>query len=125
MNIAILASGGDGAGMNYCLYHLYKALRKKHNIMFINKGFTGLIKGDILNFDLKYISKHKTDGGIIIKTSRCPEFKTQQGIQKAIQTIKDKNIDLLVVMGGNGSLTFYLHTEIISHLYHEQLERIF
>ena len=104
MNIGILASGGDGAGMNYCLYNLYKLLRKNNNMILFNKGYLGLIENDILNFDYNFLNKHKNDGGIIIKTSRCNRFKTQEGIDLALDTINKNKIDCLIVLGGNGSL---------------------
>ena len=103
MKIGILASGGDGAGMNACLYKIASLLKNDELILF-NRGYFGLINNELCNFDYKYIKQHSTDGGIMIKTSRCPEFKTQPGIQKAVQTYKLHNLDGLIVMGGNGSL---------------------
>lgn len=104
MNIGILASGGDGAGMNYCLFNLYKNLYKNHNVYLFNRGYYGLMNKDILYYDYDVLNKYKNDGGIIIKTSRCPEFRTQEGKQKALDTIKELNLDCVIVMGGNGSL---------------------
>ncbi len=104
MNIGILASGGDGAGMNYCLHTLYKKLYKKNNITLFNLGYYGLIYDKTCNFDKKYLGKVKNDGGICIKTSRCPELETNEGIDNAIKTLQKYDIDCLVVLGGNGSL---------------------
>lgn len=104
MNVGILASGGDGAGMNYCLFNLYKKLKTFSNIVLFNQGYKGLIYDEVLNFDYNYIKKHKNDGGIIIKTSRCEDFETEKGQEKALLTIKKYNLDCLIVMGGNGSL---------------------
>ena len=104
MKIGILASGGDGAGMNYFLFHIYKYLHKKHDVVLFNKGYCGLINNDILNYSYRFLNEHKKDGGIIIKTSRCKEFSTKQGIQKAVDTLENNKIDVLIVMGGNGSL---------------------
>ena len=50
MKIGILASGGDGAGMNKCLYKLCKAL-KKHKVVLFARGYTGLIYGETYDFD--------------------------------------------------------------------------
>ncbi len=104
MNIGILASGGDGAGMNYCLYTLYKRLCKHNKITLFSRGFLGLIQDITLNYDLKFLRKMRNVGGICIKTSRCQEMQTREGVDSAIQTLKNHNIDCLVVMGGNGSL---------------------
>lgn len=103
MNIAIIGSGGDGAGMNMCLYHMYKNL-KNHNVVLFNKGYQGLIDNNISNFTLKDLQQEKNKGGIIIKSSRSSEFMTKEGFNKAVDNLKKNNIDVLVVMGGNGSL---------------------
>lgn len=103
MKIAILASGGDGAGMNMCLYKIMKAL-KKHSIYLFARGYSGLINNELCDFGFDHVKKHCREGGIVIKTSRCPEFRTQEGIDKAMQTYKTLGLDALVVMGGNGSL---------------------
>ena len=104
MKIGILASGGDGAGMNCFLFNIYKYLSKKNEAVLFNKGFWGLINNQTLNFSLSHLKEHKNDGGIIIKTSRCKEFASKEGMKKALETLKVLNIDLLIVMGGNGSL---------------------
>lgn len=103
MNIAIIGSGGDGAGMNMCLYELVKRL-KKHNIVLFYRGYQGIIDGQKANFTLKELESEKTKGGIIIKSSRSPEFMTEKGFKKALNVLKQNNVDLLIVMGGNGSL---------------------
>ena len=103
MNIAILASGGDGPGMNMFLYSLVKKL-KKHKITLFEYGYRGLIENKICNFDLNYLKSQRAFGGISIKTSRCEEFQTLIGQEKAIETLKKHKIDILFVLGGNGSL---------------------
>lgn len=103
MNIAIIGSGGDGAGMNMCLYQMCKNL-KHHNVILFNKGYQGLIDNNIANFTLKDLQQEKNKGGIIIKSSRSSEFMTEKGFNKAIDNLKKNNVDVLVVMGGNGSL---------------------
>lgn len=103
MNIAILGSGGDGAGMNQCLYEMCKRL-KKHKITLFYRGYQGLIENSIASYSLNFLKEERIKGGIIIKSSRSPEFMTEKGFKKAIKNLKENNIDILIVMGGNGSL---------------------
>jgi len=103
MNIGILASGGDGPGMNNCLYEIVKGL-KNHKTTLFEYGYQGIVDGITVNYTLSELNKVKTLGGVIIKSSRSQEFMTQKGMQKAIRTIKKHEIDCLVIMGGNGSL---------------------
>jgi 6-phosphofructokinase 1 len=42
-------------------------------------------------------------GGTILMTSRCPEFKTPEGIRLGSEALKNNNIDGLIVIGGDGS----------------------
>ena len=103
MNIAIIGSGGDGAGMNQCLYELCKRL-KDHNIKMFYRGYQGLIDDKTASYTLNQLKQGRKKGGLIIKSSRSPEFMIDKGFNKAIKTLKYHQIDLLVIMGGNGSL---------------------
>ena len=103
MNIAILGSGGDGAGMNKCLFEIAKRL-KRHNIIMFYRGYQGLIDNTVIKLSLPILRKEEGKGGIIIKSSRSPEFMTEMGFNKAVQTLKSHRIDVLIIMGGNGSL---------------------
>lgn len=103
MNISIIGSGGDGAGMNQCLYTLCSKL-KKHNIILYYHGLQGIIDNEIAKFDLKTLYNERKKGGIIIKSSRSQEFMTEAGFKKCVNNLKNQKIDVLIVMGGNGSL---------------------
>jgi 6-phosphofructokinase 1 len=43
-------------------------------------------------------------GGTLLQTARCPEFRTRRGILKAVRNLNQRDIDGLIVLGGNGSL---------------------
>ena len=59
-----------------------------------------------------------SQGGTIIGTSRCAEFRTKEGRRKAALNLLKCNIDRLVCIGGDGSLTGanLLSTEWKDHL---------
>lgn len=103
MNIAIIGSGGDGAGMNQCLYELCRKL-KKHNVTLFYRGYQGIIDNSIFEYNLSLLKGQRQNGGIIIKSSRSAEFMTEKGFNKAVRVLKERNIECLIVMGGNGSL---------------------
>ncbi len=96
--IGILTSGGDAPGMNATLFYLKKYL-SNYNIVFYKKGFKGLCFNEIydeeINNDIIDLS------GSIIGSSRYQEFKTN--IDSAIKNIKDSKIEVIIVIGGNGS----------------------
>ena len=103
MRIGILCSGGDGSGVNACLYQLYKKL-KKHEVVLFNHGLEGVINNEVSNVTFKDIKNAKNDGGIIIKTSRSERFLTTRGFNKFKENLEKNRIDLLIILGGNGSL---------------------
>jgi 6-phosphofructokinase 1 len=71
----------------------------------IYKGFRGLITKEIVEFQTDSVSNIIQRGGTILKTARCDEFKTVKGRQVAYETMTKEEIDALVVIGGDGSLT--------------------
>ncbi|MBQ7164932.1 MAG: 6-phosphofructokinase [Clostridia bacterium] len=102
--IAVLTSGGDAPGMNAALravvrYALYKGL----DVYGVERGYTGLINGDISRFNSRSVSDIINRGGTMLKTSRCPEFITEEGRRSAYETLSAYGITGLVVIGGDGS----------------------
>ncbi|MHC6181120.1 6-phosphofructokinase [Clostridium sp. JNZ X4-2] len=102
--IAVLTSGGDAPGMNAAIRAVVRtALDKNFTVMGIERGYSGLIKGEIMPMDRRSVADIIQRGGTILKTSRSEEFKTEQGRKKAVQMLKKFGIDGLVVIGGDGS----------------------
>ena len=104
--IGILTSGGDAPGMNAAIRAVTRAgICSGFNIKGIYRGYDGLIKDEVKSFTTEDVSGIITRGGTILKTARSKEFMTPEGMQKAYETCQKENIDALVVIGGNGSLT--------------------
>ncbi len=104
--IGVLTSGGDAPGMNAALRAVTRAaIYHGMKVKGIYRGYKGLITGEIVDFQTQDVSNIIQRGGTILKTARCPEFKTVEGRAKAYQTLKENEIDALVVIGGDGSLT--------------------
>ena len=104
--IGILTSGGDAPGMNAAIRAvtrsaIYNGLRVKG----IYRGYKGLITGEIQEFKTQNVSNIIQQGGTILKTARCQEFKTPEGRKVAYETMQREEIDALIVIGGDGSLT--------------------
>ena len=102
--IGILTSGGDSQGMNNAIRAVTRtAIANGMTVMAIRNGYQGLIDGDIEEMQLRSVSNILDRGGTFLKTARCLEFKTEEGVLKAVQTCKDFGIEGLVVIGGDGS----------------------
>jgi 6-phosphofructokinase 1 len=104
--VGILTSGGDAPGMNAAIRAVTRAgIYHGLKIKAIYRGYKGLITGEIKEFKTEDVSNIIQRGGTILKTSRCPEFKTHEGRAQAYETMQKEGIDALVVIGGDGSIT--------------------
>lgn len=104
--IGVLTSGGDSPGMNAAIRAVTRAgIYNGFNIKGIYRGYDGLINGEIKDFTTENVSGIITLGGTILKTARSKEFMTFEGQQKAYEQMQKHEIDALIVIGGNGSLT--------------------
>ena len=103
-SIAVLTSGGDAPGMNPAVRAVVRtACQRGIKVYGVDRGYTGLINGDIHEMNLRSVSEIITRGGTILYSARCPEFKTEEGLQKAVSTCKKFGIDGMVIIGGDGS----------------------
>ncbi|MEM1584524.1 MAG: 6-phosphofructokinase [Nitrososphaerota archaeon] len=103
--IGIVTSGGDAPGMNAAIRALVR-LSAWNNIETIGflRGWEGIIKNNFINLDARAVSGILHLGGTILKTTRCLEFKTKEGLEKAAENLRSNNLDGLVVIGGDGSI---------------------
>lgn len=104
--IGILTSGGDAPGMNAAIRAVTRtAIYNKISVKGIYHGYKGLISDNIKDFLTEDVSNIIQRGGTILKTARSKEFLTKEGRASAFENIKKHNIDALVVIGGDGSLS--------------------
>ena len=104
--IGILTSGGDAPGMNAAIRAVTRAaIYNGIEVKGILRGYRGLITNEIVPFKTKSVSNIIQQGGTMLKTARSKEFQTSEGRKVAYETIQREEIDALVVIGGDGSLT--------------------
>ncbi|HEZ7986569.1 MAG TPA: 6-phosphofructokinase [Ruminococcus sp.] len=102
--IGVLTSGGDAPGMNAAVRAVVRtALSKGMEVYGIRRGYVGLITGDIFQMDERSVSDIIHKGGTVLYTARCPEFRTESGVDKARAKCEELGIEGLVVIGGDGS----------------------
>lgn len=102
--IGVLTSGGDAPGMNAAVRAVVRSgIESGFRVVGINRGYTGLINGEIEEMNLRSVSNIVHRGGTVLYTARCPEFKTEEGVQKAVDNCRKFGIDGVVVIGGDGS----------------------
>ncbi len=102
--IGVLTSGGDAPGMNAAVRSVVRtAISNGLKVKGIMRGYNGLIDGEIVDMDIRSVSEIIHRGGTVLYTARSPKFKTEEGIQIAVQNCKKFGIDGIVVIGGDGS----------------------
>ncbi len=112
--IGILTSGGDAPGMNAAIRAVArKAINEGIEVVGIQEGYSGLINGNLRPLDNRSVSNIITTSGTMLYSSRCPEFKTEEGMARAIKTCEENQIDAIVALGGDG--TFRGATDLTNH----------
>ena len=104
--IGLLTSGGDAPGMNAAIRSVTRAaIFNGIRVKAIYRGYKGLITGEITEFQTQNVSNIIQQGGTILKSARCAEFRTPEGRQLAYENMQKEEIDALVVIGGDGTFT--------------------
>ena len=102
--IGILTSGGDAPGMNAAVRAVTRAaIRKGMQVYGIRRGYNGLINGDVFEMNERSVSDIIQRGGTMLYTARCPEFRTEEGVEKAKAKCEELGLEGIVVIGGDGS----------------------
>jgi 6-phosphofructokinase 1 len=102
--IGVLTSGGDAPGMNAAIRAVVRTgIDKGWEVYGIQRGYTGLINGEIIPLGLRDVGGIIQLGGTMLGSARSAEFMTEAGQRKALQTLDNKQIEALVIIGGNGS----------------------
>lgn len=104
--IGVLTSGGDAPGMNAAIRAVTRtAIYNGLRVVGIKRGYYGLVYNEMEEFSSKSVSNIIQQGGTILKTARCMEFKSAEGRKQAYDNMRAQGIDALVVIGGDGSLS--------------------
>jgi 6-phosphofructokinase 1 len=104
--IAVFTSGGDSPGMNACIRAVVRtSIYMGLEVVGIRQGYLGMLEKNFWNMDSRSVSNIIHLGGTILKTARCLEFKTDEGMRKAYENLRSENIDALVAIGGDGTAT--------------------
>lgn len=105
-NIAVLTSGGDAPGMNAAIRAVVRtALYHGKRVFGVYRGYEGMIENDITELSTSSVKHILALGGTFLKSARSQEFRTPEGRAKAAKNLRDRNIDALIVIGGDGSFT--------------------
>ena len=117
-SIAVMTSGGDSPGMNAGIRSVVRAaLTRGWKVWLVEDGWEGLIDGRLRLATWSDVAHILQLGGTILGTARSDRFRTMEGRRAACQQLASKDVDGLVCIGGDGSLTGanFLRTEWAEH----------
>jgi len=103
--ILVLTSGGDAPGMNAAIRAVVRTgLSHGLEMWAVERGYQGLINGDFINMQRDSVAGIINQGGTVLKSARSEEFRTVDGFAIAVSHIKERGIDVVIVIGGDGSM---------------------
>ncbi|MCE5289143.1 MAG: 6-phosphofructokinase [Nocardiaceae bacterium] len=108
MRIGVLTGGGDCPGLNAVIRAVVRTAVGKygHAVVGFEDGWRGLLqdrKVVLLNDDRN--DRLLAKGGTVLGTARTNPAKLQAGLETIKQTLDDNGIDVLIPIGGEGTLT--------------------
>ena len=110
--IGVLTSGGDSPGMNTALRSIVRTCAHyKIKCVGIVRGYSGLIEDNTKVLNTRSVRGIINKGGTFLYSARCDEFRQASGRKKAYKTLRNNNIDGLIVIGGDGSFAGALKLE--------------
>ncbi len=103
--LAVLTSGGDAPGMNAAIRSVVRtAINRDWNVVGVRRGYAGLIEEDFIPLFRRSVGGIIHRGGTMLRTARCPEFQEEEYQLQALDFLYRINTDMLVVIGGDGSM---------------------
>jgi 6-phosphofructokinase 1 len=104
--IAVMTSGGDAQGMNAAVRAVVRcSISLGIRIFAIHEGYQGMVDNRISQMSWDSVSGILNQGGTMIGTARCPDFRERYGRVIAAKNLVNNGIDNLIIIGGDGSLT--------------------
>jgi 6-phosphofructokinase 1 len=104
--IAVLTSGGDAPGMNGAIRAVVRTgIGHGWEVFGVRHGYAGLISDEMAALSARDVGGILQCGGTILGSARSAEFETVAGRERAIRNLNAREIEALVVIGGNGSQT--------------------
>ncbi|MGC8912585.1 MAG: 6-phosphofructokinase [Thermoplasmata archaeon] len=106
MRIGVLTGGGDCPGLNPAIRGVvFKAAEYGDEVIGIKKGWLGLVEGISVPLRLEDVDEIMGRGGTILQSTRTNPFKKEEDKKKMLENIKKMQLDALVAIGGDDTLT--------------------
>lgn len=107
MRVGVLTGGGDCPGLNAVIRAVVrKELRDFGGEVFgFYDGWRGVVDNEGEMLDVARLRGTLSRGGTILGTSRETPYMTEDGTARVSATMSDRQLDALIVIGGEGTLS--------------------
>jgi len=104
LSVGVVTAGGDAPGMNAAIRCCVRSLlANEAKVLGIKRGYRGLIEKDFEHLTSRSVSGIINLGGTILKTARCEEIRSEEGLEAASKNLRELSLDYLIVIGGDGT----------------------
>jgi len=107
MRVGVLTGGGDCPGLNAVIRAVVRRAERVFGdevVGFVD-GYRGLVDDEWMPLDVNSCRGILPRGGTIIGTSRIQPYMYDDGVERARSTMATHEIDSLIVIGGEGTLS--------------------
>jgi len=102
--LGVLTSGGDAPGMNPAIRAVVRtAAATGIEVLGFRHGYRGLMEADCIPLNVRLVSGFAGHGGTFLQSARSLEFKTEEGMARAIRGLRRLRVGGLVTIGGDGT----------------------
>jgi 6-phosphofructokinase 1 len=107
MKVGMLTGGGDCPGLNAVIRAIVRKGCFHYEDEFVGflEGWRGLLENQSMTLDLASVGGILPRGGTILRTSRTNPAKKADGLDRCIATLKQHNVDALITIGGDDTLS--------------------
>ena len=106
MRVGLLTGGGDCPGLNAVIRAVVRKGERHYGdeLVGFRDGWKGVLEDSTMLLDVERCRGILPRGGTILGTSRTNPYKVEDGVKKALDTLRKERIDALVAIGGEDTL---------------------
>src|SRR5438045_2925343 len=110
MKVGLLTGGGDCPGLNAVIRAVVRKGVFHYDDEFVGflEGWRGVLENKSQPLDLSTVGGILPRGGTILRTSRTNPAKHEYGLQRCVENLQKHNIEALVAIGGDDTISVAL-----------------
>lgn len=113
MRIGVLTGGGDCPGLNAVIRAIHKhSSARGHELIGFMYGWRGVMEDISVDLDEQRVRGMLHVGGTILRTSGDNPIHSDDGPAKVLDTMQNRGMDALIVIGGEGTMRGALHMHL-------------